>query len=208
MVHTHGMRANLPVRAVFPWRTRRPCPFTTVHSDLLLDYSSPLLACLSGSTGPRWAAWITRGDRCSDKACACPAAEGVSGGSDGASGRASSGTRKRGRPGCRPPATSALSGGDGAATPGAARRAASGHGGAVSCRERHRPVAGDDGARAPVRARGGVCRGRRRTERAAPRHAHELGLDGLEGAVRLHRCIEQVVPVLAAGMDVFVVTSV
>lgn len=44
VVHTHGMRANLPVRAVFPLTGRRPCLFTTVHSDLLLDYSSPLLA--------------------------------------------------------------------------------------------------------------------------------------------------------------------
>lgn len=44
VVHTHGMRANLPVRAAFPLGRRRPCLFTTVHSDLLLDYASPALA--------------------------------------------------------------------------------------------------------------------------------------------------------------------
>ncbi len=44
VVHTHGMRANLPVRLGLPRGRRRPCLLTTVHSDLLLDYSSPLLA--------------------------------------------------------------------------------------------------------------------------------------------------------------------
>ncbi len=44
VVHTHGMRANLPVRLVLKGGRRRPCLFTTVHSDLLLDYASPGLA--------------------------------------------------------------------------------------------------------------------------------------------------------------------
>ena len=44
VVHTHGMRANLPVRAVA--RLLRPDPplFTTVHSDLALDYPHALRA--------------------------------------------------------------------------------------------------------------------------------------------------------------------
>jgi glycosyltransferase involved in cell wall biosynthesis len=42
VVHTHGMRANLPVRLVLPTIPRRPLLFTTVHSDPALDYSSPL----------------------------------------------------------------------------------------------------------------------------------------------------------------------
>ena len=42
VVHTHGMRANLPVRLLFRSLARegRPCLFTTVHSDLELDYGS------------------------------------------------------------------------------------------------------------------------------------------------------------------------
>ena len=44
VVHTHGMRANLPVRSLLPRGKRRPCLLTTVHSDLLLDYGSPALA--------------------------------------------------------------------------------------------------------------------------------------------------------------------
>ncbi|MGI5940500.1 MAG: glycosyltransferase [Thermoleophilia bacterium] len=46
VVHTHGMRANLPVRLVLRGlrHGRRPCLFTTVHSDLLLDYASPAVA--------------------------------------------------------------------------------------------------------------------------------------------------------------------
>lgn len=40
VVHTHGMRANLPVRLVLPTVPRRPLLFTTVHSDPALDYSS------------------------------------------------------------------------------------------------------------------------------------------------------------------------
>jgi glycosyltransferase involved in cell wall biosynthesis len=40
VVHTHGMRANLPVRLLSPFLGRRPCLFTTVHSDLSLDYAS------------------------------------------------------------------------------------------------------------------------------------------------------------------------
>lgn len=45
IVHTHGMRANLPTRLVVDLsrplsRRRRPCLLTTVHSDLRLDYSS------------------------------------------------------------------------------------------------------------------------------------------------------------------------
>jgi glycosyltransferase involved in cell wall biosynthesis len=44
VVHTHGMRANLPVRLLFRTlpREERPCLFTTVHSDLELDYGSSL----------------------------------------------------------------------------------------------------------------------------------------------------------------------
>ena len=44
VVHTHGMRANLPVRLAALTMRERPCLFTTVHSDLGLDYASPLLA--------------------------------------------------------------------------------------------------------------------------------------------------------------------
>ena len=42
VIHTHGMRANLPVRMVLPSLRPRPLLFTTVHSDLALDYSSAL----------------------------------------------------------------------------------------------------------------------------------------------------------------------
>ena len=44
VVHTHGMRANLPVRMIVPSLRGRPCLFTTVHSDLRLDYESRALA--------------------------------------------------------------------------------------------------------------------------------------------------------------------
>ncbi len=46
VVHTHGMRANLPVRLLLKGqhivkeRQSGPCLFTTIHSDLRLDYSS------------------------------------------------------------------------------------------------------------------------------------------------------------------------
>jgi glycosyltransferase involved in cell wall biosynthesis len=42
ILHTHGMRANLPVRAIVRLMWRRPPLFTTVHSDLVLDYVNPL----------------------------------------------------------------------------------------------------------------------------------------------------------------------
>lgn len=44
IVHTHGMRANLPVRLVIERSSRGPCLLTTIHSDIRLDYDSPLLA--------------------------------------------------------------------------------------------------------------------------------------------------------------------
>jgi glycosyltransferase involved in cell wall biosynthesis len=44
VVHSHGMRANLPVRLVLPTVLRRPLLFVTVHSDLALDYSNSLKA--------------------------------------------------------------------------------------------------------------------------------------------------------------------
>jgi glycosyltransferase involved in cell wall biosynthesis len=44
VVHTHGMRANLPVRLAMRTLRDRPCLFTTVHSDLRLDYVSAPLA--------------------------------------------------------------------------------------------------------------------------------------------------------------------
>ena len=44
VVHTHGMRANLPLRLVAQGLRHRPCLFTTVHSDLGLDYESPQVA--------------------------------------------------------------------------------------------------------------------------------------------------------------------
>lgn len=44
VIHTHGMRANLPVRLLSPLFRRHPCIFTTVHSDLTLDYASSLQA--------------------------------------------------------------------------------------------------------------------------------------------------------------------
>lgn len=43
IVHTHGMRANLPVRLGLQSLRRKPCLFTTVHSDLRLDYASAAL---------------------------------------------------------------------------------------------------------------------------------------------------------------------
>lgn len=55
VLHTHGMRANLPVRVLAPGLQRRPCLFTTVHSDLLLDYRSPARARLYGVLD-RWTA--------------------------------------------------------------------------------------------------------------------------------------------------------
>jgi exopolysaccharide biosynthesis WecB/TagA/CpsF family protein len=42
VVHSHGMRANLPVRLASPTVPGRPLLFTTVHSDLALDYSRGL----------------------------------------------------------------------------------------------------------------------------------------------------------------------
>jgi glycosyltransferase involved in cell wall biosynthesis len=44
VVHTHGMRANLPVRLAMRTLRPRPCLTTTVHSDLRLDYASGSLA--------------------------------------------------------------------------------------------------------------------------------------------------------------------
>jgi glycosyltransferase involved in cell wall biosynthesis len=44
VVHTHGMRANLPVRLALRGLRGRPCLFMTVHSDLRLDYGSAHLA--------------------------------------------------------------------------------------------------------------------------------------------------------------------
>ncbi|OFW61268.1 MAG: hypothetical protein A2133_11315, partial [Actinobacteria bacterium RBG_16_64_13] len=44
VVHAHGMRANLPVRLVTRGMRRPFCIFTTVHSDLRLDYDSARLA--------------------------------------------------------------------------------------------------------------------------------------------------------------------
>ena len=60
VVHTHGSRANLPVRILRAPHSRgpalpgsaagtRPRYFTTVHSDLLLDYSSRLRASVYGT---------------------------------------------------------------------------------------------------------------------------------------------------------------
>jgi L-malate glycosyltransferase len=43
VVHTHGMRANAPVRLVTLSLREKPCLFTTVHSDIRLDYGSRLL---------------------------------------------------------------------------------------------------------------------------------------------------------------------
>jgi exopolysaccharide biosynthesis WecB/TagA/CpsF family protein len=42
VVHTHGMRANFAVRVLMRAMRRRPLLFTTIHSDLALDYSSTL----------------------------------------------------------------------------------------------------------------------------------------------------------------------
>lgn len=44
VVHSHGVRANIPVRVVTRTMRRQPVLVTTVHSDLRLDYSSPQLA--------------------------------------------------------------------------------------------------------------------------------------------------------------------
>jgi glycosyltransferase involved in cell wall biosynthesis len=44
VVHTHGMRANLPVRTILRVARPRQALFTTVHSDLALDYAHPLMS--------------------------------------------------------------------------------------------------------------------------------------------------------------------
>jgi glycosyltransferase involved in cell wall biosynthesis len=44
VVHTHGMRANIPVRAILGVQFSRPAVLTTIHSDLALDYASPAKA--------------------------------------------------------------------------------------------------------------------------------------------------------------------
>ena len=44
IVHTHGMRANLPVRLALGHKGLAPCLVTTVHSDIRLDYDSSSLA--------------------------------------------------------------------------------------------------------------------------------------------------------------------
>lgn len=44
VVHTHGMRANLSTRLASRGLRSRPCLFTTVHSDIRLDYASASLA--------------------------------------------------------------------------------------------------------------------------------------------------------------------
>ncbi|MCL5736297.1 MAG: glycosyltransferase [Actinobacteria bacterium] len=42
VVHSHGMRANLPVRGILRLMSSRPALFTTIHSELALDYAGPL----------------------------------------------------------------------------------------------------------------------------------------------------------------------
>jgi glycosyltransferase involved in cell wall biosynthesis len=44
VVHTHGMRANLPVRTLLRVTPGRPALFTTVHSNLALDYPHALIS--------------------------------------------------------------------------------------------------------------------------------------------------------------------
>jgi glycosyltransferase involved in cell wall biosynthesis len=53
VVHTHGMRANLPVRLVASRLGNRCCLLTTVHSDIRLDYGSPALARVYGAIDRR-----------------------------------------------------------------------------------------------------------------------------------------------------------
>ena len=48
IVHTHGMRANLPARLAIGRSSEAPCLLTTVHSDVRLDYDSSLLSQLYG----------------------------------------------------------------------------------------------------------------------------------------------------------------
>jgi glycosyltransferase involved in cell wall biosynthesis len=60
VVHTHGMRANLPVRLIAPGLRRRPCLFTTVHSDLRLDYESARLARLYAGMDRATLGWVDR----------------------------------------------------------------------------------------------------------------------------------------------------
>jgi glycosyltransferase involved in cell wall biosynthesis len=43
VIHTHGMRANVPVRLVVSGLRMHPCLLTTVHSDVRLDYEWPVL---------------------------------------------------------------------------------------------------------------------------------------------------------------------
>jgi glycosyltransferase involved in cell wall biosynthesis len=57
VVHTHGMRANLPTRLAFRALGPKPCLFATVHSDMLRDYSFPQLARVYSATDRLTAKW-------------------------------------------------------------------------------------------------------------------------------------------------------
>jgi hypothetical protein len=60
VVHTHGMRANLPVRLIAPSLRRPPCLFTTVHSDLRLDYESARMARLYTGMDRATLGWVDK----------------------------------------------------------------------------------------------------------------------------------------------------
>ncbi len=58
VVHTHGMRANLPARLATRGLQNRPCLFTTVHSDVRLDYASAVLARLFDGLDRATLGWV------------------------------------------------------------------------------------------------------------------------------------------------------
>ncbi len=60
VVHTHGMRANLATRIATRGVRNRPCLFTTVHSDLRLDYGDPHVGRLYETLDRATLGWVDR----------------------------------------------------------------------------------------------------------------------------------------------------
>lgn len=60
VVHTHGMRSNLATRVATRGMRNRPCLFTTVHSDLRLDYYSVPVARLYEVLDRATLGWVDR----------------------------------------------------------------------------------------------------------------------------------------------------
>jgi glycosyltransferase involved in cell wall biosynthesis len=60
VVHTHGMRSNLATRIATRGIRNRPCLFTTVHSDLRLDYYSVRVSQLYEVLDRATVGWVDR----------------------------------------------------------------------------------------------------------------------------------------------------